>query len=452
MDNLDLFPRSDSAAFSVSQLNETIREVLSQGFPSAVWVCGEIQGYDRQKDKKHVFFELCEKAPVTHEVVAKIGLVIFANRRALIDGILRESSNAFELKDDIEVKFLCKIDFYPPHGAVRLIVESIDPVYTLGKIAQERQRLIALLKQKGLLDKNKGLPLPEVPLNIGLISSHDSAAYNDFFSELRNSGLGFRVVFRNALMQGKGAPPDVCRAIRQLNRVPDLDVIVITRGGGSIAELSCFDNETIAAEIADSAVPVLSGIGHEINITITDMAAHTYQKTPTAIARFLVQRVQDFLSALETRGSLILDAAQARLAGERQGLQARAVDLQARTGGFLKSHRERMARFREVVRGQSPRILREHAARLSDRQAALGKTAGAFLLQQKTRIGHWKKLLDIADPLNTVRRGFSITRTAAGVLVRGLKDVKTGETITTHLADGSVESQVKKFLKEEKRG
>ena len=117
-----------------------------------------------------------------------------------IQEILDKAENAFQLKDDIEVKFLCKVDFYPPHGAVRLIVESIDPVYTLGKIAQERQRLIALLKKKGVLKKNKQLILSDVPLTIGLVTAFDSAAYNDFISELQKSHFAFKVFFVNSLI------------------------------------------------------------------------------------------------------------------------------------------------------------------------------------------------------------------------------------------------------------
>ncbi|OGX29763.1 MAG: exodeoxyribonuclease VII large subunit, partial [Omnitrophica WOR_2 bacterium RIFCSPHIGHO2_01_FULL_52_10] len=237
---------NNSEYLTVSDLNRFIKDVLNAGFPRPVWVCGEIQQYDRNKGKKHIFFELVEKDSRSDEILARVGLVIFANRKTAIDQILVQSENAFALKDDIEVKFRCTVDFYPPHGAVRLIVEEIDPTYTLGKLAQEKQKLIAALKEKGVLDKNKQLPLPPVPLTIGLITSDDSAAYNDFISELRKSGYGFKVYLRNTLMQGKNAPKDVCRAFAELQRLDGLEAIIITRGGGSLAELSCFDSALIA--------------------------------------------------------------------------------------------------------------------------------------------------------------------------------------------------------------
>jgi len=121
--------------FSVSELNQFVKDVINAGFPQSIWVCGEIQQYDRSRNKKHVFFELVEKDSDSHDIVARIGLVIFSGQKTRINEILKQCENAFCLKDDIEVKFLCQVDFYPPHGAVRLIVEGIEPTYTLGRMA-----------------------------------------------------------------------------------------------------------------------------------------------------------------------------------------------------------------------------------------------------------------------------------------------------------------------------
>ena len=368
----------DKEVLSVSELNNLVRDVVNMGFPNAVWVCGEIQGFDRNKDKKHIFFDLCEKDEISHDVVARIGLVIFSGKKVFIDELLdkkRKNYPVFALKDDIEVKFLCRVDFYPPHGAMRLIVESIDPIYTLGKIAQEKQKLIALLKQRGTLDKNKAIPLPEICLRIGLITAYDSAAYNDFVSELKLSRFGFKVYHRNALMQGKNAPTDVGKAMDQLSRLESLEVIVITRGGGSISDLSCFDSEMIAEKIGQCRLPVLSGIGHEINITITDLAAHTYQKTPTAIARFLVAAVENFITQLEDRGSQAIDTAQNKISGQRKLLQNRAIDLHDHARFFFKKHHEDLLRCREVIKRQPLRLLKNNFQAVSKYKEVLLKAA-----------------------------------------------------------------------------
>lgn len=399
---------TENEFLTVSKLNNLIRDVVNMGFPASVWVCGEIQGYNRNRGKNHVFFELCEKDSSTKNVVARVGLVIFSGRRAAVEEILKSAENAFELKDDIEVKFLCKVDFYPPHGAMRLIVESIDPVYTLGKIAQERQRLLAKLKKEGILDRNKEIPLPLVPLQIGLITAHDSAAYNDFLSELKMSGFGFKVFYKSALMQGRGAESDVCRAIDDLNRIENLDVIVITRGGGSIAELSCFDSEAIVQRIAASRLPVLSGIGHEINISVTDIAAHTHQKTPTAIARFLVGRVESFLADMEEKVNEIIHFARQRFEEEKN--------------------------------------------RVGDQKAFLRKALSGRIKEVQTKVCHFERIITFSDPVNTLRRGFSITRTQGGEIVRGIGKIAKDDTIITRLSDGSLQSRIEGITREEEHG
>ncbi len=406
---------------TVSELNHFIRDVLNSGFPKSLWVCGEIQGYDRGKDKKHVFFELCEKDPATRDITARIGLVIFAQARPHIDAILRQAQNAFELKDDIEVKFLCKVDFYPGHGQVRLIVESIDPVHTLGKIAQDRQRLISLLKQKGILDKNKQLPLPDVILKVGLITSYDSAAYHDFISELKRSGYSFKIFVINSVMQGKNTENSVIKALKIFEDRGEVDVIVITRGGGSIAELSCFDSEKIAFEIAQSSIPVLSGIGHEINTTVTDLAAHTFAKTPTAIAKFLVERLKEFI----------------------EGVDQRAFLLQTRTLGLLKSHRQRLESITQAFKRTPIIKFKEFRKSLGEAQEGLKKIIYLRLQNSRTKISQYQKLAQMADPKNTLKRGFSITRNRQGHLIRSIKDTKDIKDITTQLVDGVINSEVK---------
>ncbi|MCR4337413.1 MAG: exodeoxyribonuclease VII large subunit, partial [Candidatus Omnitrophica bacterium] len=400
------------------------------------------------RDKKHVFFELCEKDPVSQDIVARIGLVIFAGKKTYIDEILQSAENAFSLKDDIEVKFLCKVDFYPPHGAIRLVVDGIDPVYTLGKIAQEKQKLIALLKKSGTLDKNKQLELPLVPLRIGLITSYDSAAYNDFCSELRLSGYGFQVFVKNTLMQGKGAEKDVCRAIDLFDQMKNIDVIVITRGGGSIAELSCFDSKAMAERIAVARLPVLSGIGHEINITVTDMAAHTYQKTPTAIAQFLVQRVEGFLVQAEQRASHIMEFAQEKIREEKGRIKDFAQGLQRHTLFFFKDHHQNLDRMKAVLHRQPLRLLQEAKVRIKDQKQSLKRVSLMKVKNDGIKLKGYERVVEMASPQKTFKRGFSITRNQDGKIVRNVNDLHPADRVVTQVLEGSFESEVKNIRRD----
>ncbi len=428
--------------FTISQLNQFIKDVLAAGIPRAVWVCGEIQQYDRNKSKRHIFFELVEKDAESKDIIARIGLVIFAGKKAHIEEILRKSENAFSLKDDIEVKFLCKVDFYAPHGAIRLIVESIDPVYTLGKLAQEKQRLIALLKERGVLDKNKQLIFSSVPLKIGLITAYDSAAYNDFISELKKSGFGFKIFLHTALMQGKQAEKQICNAIDFLDKNYKLDTIVITRGGGSIADLSCFDSQMIAEKIATSTVPILSGIGHEINMTITDLAAHTYAKTPTAIAQFLVATVREFMDAVKEKTTKILDTAKVKIEREQNSLRQIATTLKDTTIRFLKDHNEQLIRIKETISTMPIIFLNNQVKTIEDHKYQLLKAITNRIEIEHKRIRHYEKMTTILSPKNTLRRGFTITRRKDGRILKDTQSIGTEKEIITEFFDGYLHSTV----------
>jgi len=256
---------------------------------------------------------------------------------------------------------------------------------------------------------------------VGLITSYDSAAYHDFISELKRSGYSFKVFLVDSVMQGKNTESSVIKALKMLEDKGEVDVIVITRGGGSIAELSCFDSEKIALMIAQLGIPVLSGIGHEINTTVTDLAAHTFAKTPTAIAKFLVERLKEFM----------------------EGVDRRALFLQTRTLGLIQSHHQRLAGITQALKRASAARFKDSQRALGDAQEHLKKIIYLRLENSRTKINHYQKLAQMADPKNTLKRGFSITRSQEGSLIRSVKDAKDIKAITTQLVDGIIHSEVK---------
>jgi exodeoxyribonuclease VII large subunit len=425
---------------TVSELNTLIKDVIDAGFPRTLWVCGEINGLDRYKSSAHLFFDIVEKDPAGKSVKAKIGVAIWAGVRPRIEAILKKAENAFELKDGIEVKLSGKIDFYPPYGTLRFIVDNIDPVFTLGKMAQDRQKLIAELEKNGILAKNKAVPLSDVPLNIGLVTSFDSAAYNDFLHELKKSGYSFRVHLFRALMQGKSCESSVSAGIKALNAVGGLDAIVITRGGGSLSDLAAFDAKEMALAIASSRYPVLTGIGHEINMTVADLAAHTFAKTPTAIAAFLCERIKVFEEALEMRRVTLLDLAETMIDEARGRLRNDALRLQASTGMMFNASREATGIIAE-------RLKRSALERASEGRAVLGRSTDKLkqtihLRFEKTRskIAAYEKMVEFASPVKILKRGFSITRSLDGKVVRSKAGVRKGDALITDVIDGKIHS------------
>jgi exodeoxyribonuclease VII large subunit len=431
--------------FSVLELNSAVKAVLNREFPDSVWVHGEIQDYNKNRFRQHIFFKLCQKHPEKDQIVAQATAVIFEGRKEKLVQILTQAQNQFQLQDGIEVKLLCRLDFYAQSGRFTLIVESIDPIYTLGRLAQNRQKIVLRLKARGLLDKNKQLELSPVPLRIGLITAYESAAFNDFLDEMKKSKFGFKVYFFESSMQGKNVEVDVCNALAYFENLGFLDCAVITRGGGSTADLSWFDSEKIAQEIANCRIPVLTGIGHEINLSIADMVSFKYEKTPTAIAKFLINRVAEFSESLDEINKSIIGRSEDLIVQGRRRLELISAGFDSLIAKYFISHKQDLAKWTGTLRVSSLNRLDVSSSELKRKTQELSFQTRYYLKNIKAKLKHFEEKAGILDPMNTVKRGFSITRLADGRTLRSVKDVKEKERITTIVADGKVQSQVQEI-------
>ena len=272
--------------YSVAELAEEIRTFLAEAYAS-VWVVGEVERV-RRSQRGHLYFELVEKG-VGDRIVGKLDGVVWRSQYQRLRRRLRRSGQ--EIVNGLTMRCRARVDFYPEGGRLQLIVEDVDPLFTLGLLERRRRETLAALEAAGLLARNRGLALPEVPLEVGLVTSEGSAAYHDFLTGLAESGYGFRVSFVHAAMQGGEAEREVPAALERLGRL-GLDVVVLVRGGGSRVDLAAFDSRRIAEAIAGSRWPVLTGLGHEIDRAIADAVSHTAFKTPTKVAEFLVEKVR----------------------------------------------------------------------------------------------------------------------------------------------------------------
>jgi len=290
-----------AASLSVSELNAKVHRALLRAFPEALWIVGEIAGFDRNRHRAHVHFELVEKSPEAEggAIKASVSAVLFERTRREIERTLATADAPFELKDGIEVRLQVRVDLYETRGAYQLVVEQIDPVHTLGKLAQNRAAVLAELEKLGLREKNRSLPWPEVPLRVGLITSAGSDAYNDFVNELGRAGLAFDLTVVDARMQGEKLEVALVGAIAWFTaRAADFDVLAIVRGGGARTDLLWFDNLAVALAVARCPIKIVSGIGHQRDVSVVDLIAHP-EKTPTAAAAVIVAHVLEFVDRLE---------------------------------------------------------------------------------------------------------------------------------------------------------
>lgn len=422
----------------VGELVQRVTKAVAAAFPAEVWVRGEVNGLKRPNANGHVYFELCERNN-RRGPTSTLNVALFRLEHQRVRKILDEYPD-FRLADGLEVRVRGRIQF--AYGRVSLVMSAIDPVHTLGQLAADRQRVLRALADDGLLERQRRLPMPAVPLRLGLVTSAGSAAYEDVVQELTASGLGFEVRVADARVQGNGADLSMVRALSVL-RAQRCDVVLLVRGGGSRTDLVAFDSERLARAVAASPVPVLAGIGHEIDSSVVDEVAHASFKTPTACAAAVVERTRAALGRAEAAWATVAGSAGADLADADRRLDERARRVTAgataavrRAGTDLDSAAARMspARLDAALRGAG-RELDERAARLRRAAAGRGTDADRRLEVLAARVG-------AADPARLLARGWSLTRTGDGRLVRSPADAPPGTEVVTTLAAGRLRSQV----------
>jgi exodeoxyribonuclease VII large subunit len=319
---------------------------------------------------------------------------------------------------------------------------DLDPRFTLGDLAAQRDDVVRRLVAEGLLDANKrAIPSP-IPLQIGVVSSVNTAAWHDFHDELVRSRFGFHLRVCDVRVQGPTAARGISRAITALAARRDLDAIVIIRGGGARNELATFDAEAIARAIASSRVPVYTGLGHEVDRSVADEVAHSAFKTPTACAAALVDAVRGYLESSERSWTAINALAQRQLGAATEQLTGRAHRIARRTHDAVERAEERLATRVDTVRTRAPRALTAAQSRVDDITARLVRRPHQLLAAEERHLTSLHARLGLLDPANLLARGWSITRTDDGRLVRSVSAAPPGAIIHTAVAGGTVTSRV----------
>lgn len=430
-------PFDDAAnpTYSVGELADAINRQLRRGFDDGVWVRGEIDGL--QMRGAHTYFALVEDGENGRAV---LNVSLFAPMRRNLTPLLKRSR--LELANGMKVRIFGQLDFYAPTGRLGLKMAGIDPRFTLGELSQARDQVIRRLVAAGLFDANRGKQLTPIPLRVGVVASVGSAAWHDFRDELQRSGYGFNLAVCDTRVQGEWAEPMVAAAIRTLSRRRDLDCVVVIRGGGARNELATFDAESIALAIVASPIPVLTGLGHEIDRSVADEVAHTALKTPTACAGALIDAVHDYAAATERAWGAIAAIAHHELDRTGGALSDRAHRIARRTHAAVERADERLATRIERVRNAPERRLDAAASALTIAAARVRRRAPQVLATEQRHLDAVAARVTLLDPVNLLRRGWSITRTVRGELVRSAGQLAGGDTIVTRLADGSIGSIV----------
>lgn len=380
---------------TVSRLARFLKQHMGSLFPEGIWLEGEIEGMKPKPHPTGHYFSLVDgEGKDKRSISAKL-----FSRNGTMDRVLKTMNDiGSPLQSGMRVRVLCRLDYYDVRGELGVIIDRIDPQFTLGLLAAKRDKLIADLMAKGLHKRNGRCPVPPVPLRVGVVTSLQAAGWADAQRHLEESGFGFNLLVADVNVQGDLAPAQVAAAIRTLDGRDDLDVLVVIRGGGSKGDLAAFDDERVAMAIVGCRHAVFTGIGHLIDTSVADIVAHSNLKTPTAVADELIRRVQLFRGRLGRSAGILGDRTLGAVAHSRLRLSRTAQSLRHRPEMILAS-----ARHRTEIASTQVRLL---------------------------------------DPASSLARGWSITHTADGRLLRTVADARSGEKLVTTVADGTITSTV----------
>ena len=436
------------AIFTVSRLNQTVRSLLEREM-GQVWITGEISNFT-QPASGHWYFTLKDDT-------AQVRGAMFRNSNRRV---------TFRPQHGQQVLVRASVTLYDPRGDYQIIVESMQPAGE-GLLQQKYEQLKAALSAEGLFDQQFKKSLPEPAHCIGVITSKTGAALHDILHVLKRRDPSLPVVIYPTAVQGDDAPGQIVRAIELANARQECDVLIVGRGGGSLEDLWSFNDERVARAIFASRIPVVSAVGHETDVTIADFVADLRAPTPSAAAEIvsrnqteLLRQIQssqqrlemamDFFIANRTRRFTQLNHRlqqqhpQLRLARQQTVLEKLRQRMRVALDNQLKQATVRQRRVGQRLNQQNPqpRIWRAQT-RIQQLEYRLAESLRAQLGVTRERFGKAVTHLEAVSPLSTLARGYSVTTAADGNVLKQAKQVKTGDTLTTRLADGWIESEVK---------
>jgi len=424
---------------SLHELNNLVRSAIEDTLPGSYWVAAELSEV-RTAAGGHCYVEFVEKDARGNGLVAKARGIIWRNVYVLLAADF-ECATGRPLAPGMKVMAQVEVSFHELYG-YSLRVTDIDPAYTLGDMARRRREILTRLEADGVLTLNKELPLPRPLRRIAVVSSSTAAGYGDFCHQLGDSLFAFETRLFPATMQGDGVEASVIAALDRIAAErEEWDAVAIIRGGGAVSDLNGFDTYLLATNVAQFPLPIVTGIGHERDDTVLDIVAHTRCKTPTAVAAFFIQTMQDELNLLLEIARRLSTAATHRLQGSRRRFETAARRLHTAT--LEHGSRERDRLFRLAARMElccRHRLDGEHA-RLADRRQRLAQAAGRILEARRNRLALLGTEIAAASPERILRMGYSLTF-FQGKVVRDAAQLKAGDKIVTRLAAGETTSIV----------
>ena len=415
MDNLT--PTSEQS-LTLLDLQRMVRATLESRFRDPLWISAEISELKVNRSG-HCYLNLVEKGATDGAPRAEARAVIWKSAYLPMASMFEAATGA-TLRAGLRVLVRVVVTYHEIYGFSLQIID-IDPRYTLGEIERRRRETIARLQQDGVWDMNRELELPRPTLRIAIVSSDTAAGYQDFMNELGRNTYRFQTTLFRSLMQGDAAEESIVAALRDIaQREENFDVVAIIRGGGSTSDLALFDSYLIASYVAQFPLPIFSGIGHDKDVSVVDMVAHTSLKTPTAVATKLVEMADYEMTLVENFATEIAHNVEDMLHGEELRLYTHGVNISREATRHISNHEKRIELLKDGLLSRVEYMISTEEQRLN----AAERTLQSYSLD------------------NILRLGFAVARNQEGAL-KSIAQTHIGETIAIELLDGVVGAEIK---------
>ena len=437
--------RKSPSTITLQEFNNRIKRLLADPSVMNCWVVAETTDV---RINQHCYLQLLEKNPKTGATVAKIKAIIWGNQFRFLNAQFKQVTGR-DIGNDMKIMVCLSVNYSPQYG-LTVVINDINPEFTLGDMERQRQEILNRLTQEGIIGQNKTVPVPPVLQRIAIVSAAGAAGYGDFMKQLTDNkyGVCFYPCLFQATMQGVKTVPTVLAALDKVEQNQHLfDCVVIIRGGGGTEELNSFDNYDLARRVATFPLPVIVGIGHERDITVLDYVAGIRVKTPTAAAEHIILQAANALAHIGDLSNQVVSIARDYIARAKEQLSYYAGNLPIMAQRIIDTNTLRLQNFIQNIPLHVQRRIEGENAQLARQKDAIKNAVAQVKMKETMRLEALGDKIELLSPRKVMARGYTLT-TCEGKIMTDAAQLEAGKLVTIHFRDGKVVAGTQSVIKD----
>ena len=430
---------------TLQEFNNRIKRLLADPSVMNCWVVAETTDV---RINQHCYLQLLEKNPKTGATVAKIKAIIWGNQFRFLNARFKQVTGR-DIGNDMKIMVCLSVNYSPQYG-LTVVINDINPEFTLGDMERQRQEILNRLTQEGIIGQNKTVPVPPVLQRIAIVSAAGAAGYGDFMKQLTDNkyGVCFYPCLFQSTMQGVKTVPTVLAALDKVEQNQHLfDCVVIIRGGGGTEELNSFDNYDLARRVATFPLPVIVGIGHERDITVLDYVAGIRVKTPTAAAEHIILQAANALAHIGDLSNQVVSIARDYIARAKEQLSYYAGNLPIMAQRIIDTNTLRLQNFIQNIPLHVQRRIEGENAQLARQKDAIKNAVAQVKMKETMRLEALGDKIELLSPRKVMARGYTLT-TCEGKIMTDAAQLEAGKLVTIHFRDGKVVAGTQSVIKD----